>query len=240
MTEALSPSRPNLFSNEIDSDIDNLASIPLESSCEVEKTTWAGGKIIHSIKSGASKTHIVLEAHGRLGRPIFELKDKSAVVAKAYAPGYTKHLTDPWCLNIYDGKGALLARLLPKSGSFGLARSLDIATPEGVILAHSNLFSKKGADNIKFMCPNQTEEIFSLSIDRSQKAAKWALHVARPSHIDPRVVRIVAAVVSHNSTLEYDASKAPGLTTYRVLKPIGKYAIAGLITTIILLNLMAG
>jgi len=237
MAQAISASST---ADELPYTVENLAFTPLEAQCEVEKTTWAGGKIIHSILSGGSKAHVVVEPHGRLGRPVFELRSKGKLIAQAHAPGLVKHLTDTWRLNIYDGKGALLARLLPKSGAFGLARTLDIATPEGKILAYSNLFSKKGAESIQFMCPDQTEEVFGLCIDHTKRNPVWTLRVTDRSIVDSRVIQIVAAVVSHNCEAELKASKRSSLTPTRIIKPIVKYVTMGLVTTLVISKLIAG
>lgn len=239
MTQAITPNAQSSSAHAISDGYEPEKDFSFGSDCEVETTTWSRGRVIHSI-SGSSKIHIIVEAHGRFGCPIYKLKEKGSLKAQAYAPSYVRQFLNSWRLDIYDGKGQLLAKLLPKAGAFGLARSLDVTDPEGKILAHSNLFSKKAPNYIKFMSPDQTEEIFSLTADRTQKKPKWNLHIPAQSSLDSRILQIVTAVISQHCAFKFDENAPQKLFHSRIIKPIGKYAASGLIAIFVLFKVFAG
>jgi len=208
-------------------------SLPLEMHYTIEKVRWIEGKVIHDISSKKGHEQVVIENNGKLRSRVYELKSGGSLVAKGAHPSFLSPVMTTWTTDITDNKGTFIGSLKLRSGAWDTAHVVDIVDSLGNVRAHT-IFPKNGPEKIIFRFPGTDEEIFRFTPHQLGSSTGWDLDVKRHDLVDPRVLKILAALVSQNITLDEPLTSRSQSTVKNAAKDAAKWVIFSTIALAIL------
>lgn len=212
--------------------------LPSEMHYTIEKVRWIEGKIIHDISSKKGHEQVVIENNGKLRSRVYELKSGGSLVAKGAHPNFLSPVMTTWTTDITDDKGTLIGYLKLRSGAWDTAHVVDIVDSLGNVCAHT-IFPKNRPEKIIFRFPDTDEEVFRFTPYQVGSSVRWNLDVKRNDLVDPRVLKILAALVSQNITLDKPLTFKSQSAVKSVAKDAVKWAIFSVIALAILNQLFS-